>query len=125
MNLITVLKSKIHRITVTHADKEYEGSCAIDADILNMANIREYEQIHIYNVSNGERFVTYAMKAEAGSKIVSVNGAAAWKASPNDVVIICTYTSVHESDPHKPIMVYCTVNNFVTHISRDIPVQLT
>jgi aspartate 1-decarboxylase len=125
MKLVTVLKSKIHRIQVTHADKEYEGSCAIDANILEMANIREYEQIHIYNVSNGERFITYAMKAEPGSKIVSVNGAAAWKANPGDIVIICTYASIHESDPHKPIMVYCTVNNTVTHISRDIPVQVS
>lgn len=121
---ITVLKSKIHRITVTHANKEYEGSCAIDADILQSANIQEYEQIHIYNVTNGERFITYAMQAEAGSKIVSVNGAAAWKASPDDIIIICTYASIHFGDAHKPRMVYCTINNTVTHIAQDIPVQM-
>ncbi|HID83264.1 MAG TPA: aspartate 1-decarboxylase, partial [Thiotrichales bacterium] len=89
--VLTLLKSKLHRATVTHAELEYEGSCAIDASLMDAANIREYERIEIYNVSNGERFNTYAIRAEAGSGIISVNGAAAHKANVDDIVIICTY----------------------------------
>ena len=67
----TMLKSKLHRVTATHADLHYEGSCAIDEDLLDAANIREYEQIDIWNVNNGERFTTYAIRAERGSGVIS------------------------------------------------------
>ena len=86
--LITVLKAKIHRVPVTHTEIDYEGSCAIDLDYLEQTGIRVNEQIHIYNLNNGERLITYAFEAERGSKIISMNGAAALKASIGDLVII-------------------------------------
>lgn len=79
---LNFLKAKIHRATVTQAELHYEGSCAIDGRLLDLSGIREYEQIHIYNVSNGERFVTYAIRADEGSGTISINGAAAHKAQP-------------------------------------------
>ncbi len=123
---ITLLKSKLHRITTTHAELDYEGSCAIDADLLKMAGIREYEQIQIYNVNNGERFTTYAILAEAGSKIVSVNGAAAHKANPGDLLIIATYASMNEAeaDSYKPKMVYFNEKNEVIKTANTIAPQL-
>ena len=77
---LNILKAKIHRATVTHAELHYEGSCAIDGRLLDISGIREYEQVHIFNVNNGQRFVTYAIRAEEGSGIISVNGAAAHRA---------------------------------------------
>ena len=120
-----MLKSKLHRACVTDSCLEYEGSCAIDSDLLQLAGIREYEQIQIYNVTNGERFTTYAIQAEAGSKIISVNGAAAHKADPGDRIIICTYVSLTETeaDAHKPVMVYLDEENNVTNTRNFIPVQ--
>ena len=85
----TMLKAKLHRATVTHSELEYEGSCAIDGKLLEASGIREYEQIEIYNITNGERFTTYAIRAEDHSGIISINGAAAHKANPGDMVIIC------------------------------------
>lgn len=122
---IRMLKSKLHRACVTDSCLEYEGSCAIDSDLLQLSGIREYEQIQIYNVTNGERFTTYAIQAEAGSKIISVNGAAAHKADPGDRVIICTYVSLteEEADAHKPVMVYLDEENNVTNTRNFIPVQ--
>ena len=73
---IEMLKSKLHQARVTRVELEYEGSCAIDSALLDAAGIHEYEQIHIYNMNNGERFITYAIRAEAGSGVISVNGAA-------------------------------------------------
>ena len=73
----TLLKSKIHRATVTHCELHYEGSCGIDEDLMDAANLCENEQIHIWNINNGERFVTYAIKAPRGSGIFSLNGSAA------------------------------------------------
>ena len=84
----TLLKCKLHRACVTHAELDYEGSCAIDQHLMEMAGIREYEQLHIYNITNGERFTTYAISAERGSRIISINGAAAHKAKPRDRIII-------------------------------------
>ncbi len=122
---ITMLKAKLHRACVTDACVDYEGSCAIDADLLEMSGIREYEQIDIYNVTNGERFTTYAIQAEAGSKIISVNGAAAHKASVGDRVIICSYTRMteDEADSFKPTLVYFDENNEVTGTRNYIPAQ--
>jgi aspartate 1-decarboxylase len=122
---LTLLKCKLHRACVTHAELEYEGSCAIDEDLMRLAGIREYEQLHIYNVTNGERFTTYAIRAEAGSRVISVNGAAAHKASPNDRVIICCYASMSEQEAlsFKPTLVYCDANNDVTGTSHEIPAQ--
>lgn len=123
---ITLLKSKLHRACVTHSELEYEGSCAIDSDLLDMAGIREYEQIQIYNVTNGERFTTYAIRAEAGSKIISINGAAAHKAEPGNRIIICTYSSMdaEEANAYKPILVYLNQKNHVTRTGDAIPAQV-
>jgi len=123
---LTILKSKLHQARVTHSELEYEGSCAIDADLLKAAGILEYEQIHIYNLDNGERFVTYAIQAEAGSGLISVNGAAAHKADPGDRIIICTYARLSEQEAaaFKPSLVYLDETNQITHTSNQIPVQV-
>jgi aspartate 1-decarboxylase len=125
MQLI-LLKAKLHQAHVTHSELEYEGSCAIDAALLDRAGVQEYEQIHIYNMNNGERFTTYAISAERNSGIISVNGAAAHKASPGDRVIICAYTQLtqQEAAVFKPTLVYLDANNKVTHTSDQIPVQV-
>ena len=122
---ITLLKSKLHRATVTHSELGYEGSCAIDSDILDLANIHEYEQIQIYNVNNGARFTTYAIRAEAGSKTFSVNGAAARLACAGDLIIVCTYAqfSNEEAQNHHPVLVYFDNKNQVIRTAADIPVQ--
>ncbi len=122
---LTLLKTKLHRACVTHSELEYEGSCAIDANLLDAAGIHEYEQIQIYNVANGERFTTYAIRAEAGSNIISVNGAAAHKASPGDRIIICAYTVLDEKEiaSFKPTLVYLDEHNDITHMRHSIPVQ--
>jgi aspartate 1-decarboxylase len=124
--LQTLLKAKLHRACVTHAELDYEGSCAIDEDLLEAAGIREYEQIQIYNIANGERFVTYAIRAEAGSRIISVNGAAAHKASPGDRIIICTYATLNQQElvTFKPTLVYLDEENHITHSRNSIPLQV-
>ena len=123
--LRTLLQAKLHRACVTHAEVDYEGSCAIDSELLDRAGILEYEQIHIYNVTNGERFVTYAIRAEAGSRIISVNGAAAHKASPGDRVIICAYASIHSDElaEFSPTLLYLDQHNHVIRSGDHIPVQ--
>ena len=123
---LTLLKAKLHQARVTHAELEYEGSCAIDADLLNAAGIHEYEQIHIYNLNNGERFTTYAIRATAGSRIISINGAAAHKADPGDRVIICAYAELaqHEVANFKPRLVYLDADNNIKRTSDQIPVQV-
>lgn len=123
---LNLLKCKLHQARVTHSELEYEGSCAIDSALLKAAGIHEYEQIHIYNLRNGERFTTYAIAAEADSGIVSVNGAAAHKADPGDRVIICAYATLaqHEVANYKPTLVYLDENNHITRTSDQIPVQV-
>ena len=123
---ITLLKSKLHHANVTHSELEYEGSCAIDGALLEAANIREYEQIQIYNLNNGERFTTYAIRAEDNSGIISVNGAAAHKANPGDSVIICTYAvlSQQEAEAFKPVLIYLDESNRIKNTRDAIPVQV-
>ena len=122
---LTLLKAKLHRVFVTHAELEYEGSCAIDSDLLDLAGIHEYEQLHIYNVDNGERFVTYAIRAEAGTGIISVNGAAAHRADVGHKLIICTYAHFTEIEvtSFEPHLIYVNENNQVSRTSRQIPIQ--
>ena len=123
--LRTMLKSKLHRVTVTHSELDYEGSCSIDEALLEAANISEYEQIHIYNVTNGERFSTYAIRADRNSGIISVNGAAAHKAQPQNILIIASYANYNEIElaQFKPQLVYVDSNN-CTHAQRNsIPAQ--
>lgn len=123
---ITLLKAKLHRACVTHAELEYEGSCAIDSDLLDSAGILDYEQIQLYNVTGGQRFTTYAIRAEAGSRIISVNGAAAHKAAVGDRIIICSYAgmSAAEARAYNPKLVYLNEHNQITHTRNTIPVQL-
>lgn len=121
----TMLKSKLHRVTVTQAELHYEGSCAIDQNLLDAADIREYQQIEIYNVTNGERFSTYAINAERGSGTISVNGAAARKAAAGDLLIICSYAAYSEVElaKHEPDLIYVDAKNRITHRSGSIPIQ--
>ena len=88
---ITVLKSKLHRVKVASTNIDYDGSCGIDKNWMDALDIKEYEQVHIYNISNGNRFVTYAFSEDAGSKKISLNGAAAHKADTGDLIILSTY----------------------------------
>jgi aspartate 1-decarboxylase len=120
-----MLKCKLHRVTVTHSELDYEGSCAIDTELMEAAGILEYEQIEIYNITNGERFSTYAIKAESGSRIISINGAAAHKADPGDLIIIAAYVSLDEQElkTYEPKLVYVDQSNNITHTNTSIPVQ--
>jgi len=120
-----MLKSKLHRVTVTQAELHYEGSCAIDEDLLDAADIREYQQIEIWNVNNGERFTTYAIKAERGTGTISVNGAAARKAAPGDLLIIAAYATYNEIElsNFSPKLIYVDARNRIIRQSGDIPVQ--
>jgi aspartate 1-decarboxylase len=120
-----MLKSKLHRVTVTQAELHYEGSCAIDETLMEAADIREYQQIEIYNIANGERFSTYAIRAERSSGTISVNGAAARLAAPGDLLIICTYAAYSEVElaKHEPDLIYVDAKNRIMHHSQKIPVQ--
>ncbi len=121
----TMLKSKLHRVRVTHSELHYEGSCAIDEVLLDAADIREYQQIDIYNVTNGERFTTYAICAQRGSGVISVNGAAAHKADPGDLLIIATYAMYSELELQKfhPQLVYVDERNRIIAERDHILVQ--
>ncbi|MFM2397041.1 MAG: hypothetical protein RLZZ144_291 [Pseudomonadota bacterium] len=121
----TMLQAKLHRVRVTQSELHYEGSCAIDDDLLDASGIQEYQQIDIYNVTNGERFTTYAIRAERGSRTISVNGAAAHKANPGDILIIATY-SIYTDDELKdfhPNLVYVNEDNVIIAQRNQIPVQ--
>lgn len=120
-----MLKAKLHRVRVTQSELHYEGSCAIDDDLLDVADIKEYQQIDIYNVTNGERFTTYAIRAQRGSRTISVNGAAAHKAGPGDILIIATYAMYSELELQKfhPQLVYVDEHNRIVAQRDRIPVQ--
>lgn len=118
-----MLRSKLHRVSVTEADMHYEGSCGIDADLLEAANMREYERIELYNVTNGERFETYIIKKPAGSGAISLNGAAARRAAVGDVMIICTFAPIHQSDlaEYTPRIVLCDPkDNSIVRVRDDV-----
>jgi len=120
-----MLKSKLHRAHVTHAELHYEGSCAIDDNLLDAADIKEYQQIEIYNVTNGERFTTYAIRGQRGSGVISVNGAAAHKANPGDILIIVTYATYTEMElqQYHPQLIYVDEQNRILDRRDQIPVQ--
>jgi len=123
---LTFLKSKLHRANVTDVHLDYEGSCAIDENLMNESDIGEYEMLHIYNLNNGKRFTTYAIKAEKNSGIISLNGAAAYQAEVNDKVIICTYVELEKEEVsnHKPRLVYFKKEtNIVNKIKSKISTQ--
>ena len=113
-----MLRAKLHRATVTEADLHYEGSCGIDEDLMDAADMREFEKIELYNVNNGERFSTYIIKAARGSGAISLNGAAARKAHVGDLLIICTYSPVSDADVDswKPKVVLLGKNNHIQSI---------
>ena len=94
----TLLKSKIHRATITESNLHYEGSMTIDQDLMEAADIIPYEQIQVYNIANGERFATYALEGPRGSGVICLNGAAARKGGVGDLVIIATYTAMEEKE---------------------------
>jgi aspartate 1-decarboxylase len=108
-----LLKSKIHRATVTDADLQYEGSLTVDEDLLRFADIVSFEQIKIYNVSNGERFDTYAIAGPAGSGRICLNGAAARKGAKGDLIIIASYAQYDEGElvRHEPKIVLLDADN--------------
>lgn len=109
----TVFKSKIHRATVTEANLDYEGSISVDQDLLDAADILENEQVHVWDVTNGTRLITYALSAPAGSGRVCVNGAGAHLIKPGDMVIIATFTQMRtrEARKYQPTVVLVGENN--------------
>ncbi len=123
---ITLLKGKLHMARVTQAELWYDGSCAIDAELVKKAGLREFEQIEIYNVDNGERFSTYVILAEAGSGTISMNGAAARKVQVGDRVIIAAYAQMEEEEAEnfKPRLVYLGADNNIERSTNTIPVQV-
>ncbi len=121
----TFLYAKLHRVRVTQVEIDYEGSVAIDALLLEAAGIREYERIDVYNVRNGERFSTYAIRGEPGSGMISVNGAAAHKAAIGDIVIICAFGILDEREmkDFRPRLIYVDETNHIIRASNAIPMQ--
>ncbi|MBF0131888.1 MAG: aspartate 1-decarboxylase [Magnetococcales bacterium] len=122
---VSLLKCKLHRVKVTESHLDYEGSCAIDENLMEASGIREYEQIHLWNVANGERFITYAIRGERGSGMISVNGAAAHKASPGDIMIIAAFVHMSEAqaDRFEPKLIYVDNNNRIVRIGHTVPAQ--
>jgi aspartate 1-decarboxylase len=116
----SMLKSKLHRARVTHADVDYEGSVTLDRTLLEAADILPWEEVHVWNVTSGTRFRTYAMEAEAGSGVVCINGAAAHLAKPGDLVIIATYTQMEDiaARQHRPHIVLLGEGNRIVDPAR-------
>ncbi len=110
---IEILKSKIHRATVTQADINYVGSITIDEDLMKAANLIEYEKVHVLNINNGERIETYVIKGKKGSGIICLNGAAARKFFVGDIAIIASYATMdfEEAKKFKPTLVFPDKNN--------------
>jgi aspartate 1-decarboxylase len=113
---IILLKSKIHRATVTQADLDYVGSITIDSDLLRESGIQEYEKVEIADITNGNRLETYAIAGEAGSGIICLNGAAAKLVNPGDKIIIMAYANItpEEAKSHKPTVIFVDDNNAIT-----------
>jgi aspartate 1-decarboxylase len=109
----SMLKSKIHRATVTHADVDYEGSLTLDAALLEAADILPFEEVHVWNVTRGTRFRTYAIVGEPGSGVVCANGAAAHLAQPGDLVIVATFAQLEDAEArrHRPCVVLVDASN--------------
>lgn len=118
-----LLGSKIHRATITQADLEYEGSLTIPPDLLQAADIANWESVHVWNVTRGTRFETYAIRGEEGSRAICANGAAAHLAKAGDVVIIATFRMIHEDDlpGYRPIAVFVDEQNRIREIGPEIP----
>ena len=115
--MITVYKSKLHRVTVTQADLNYIGSITIDENLMEAANLVEHEKVQIVNINNGERLETYVIKGERGSGIICLNGPAARKVSVGDIIIVISYCNLtmEEYKTHKPVTVHVNSSNQLTH----------
>ncbi|MGO4330721.1 aspartate 1-decarboxylase [Cupriavidus sp. 2TAF22] len=115
-----MLRAKLHRVTVTQADLHYEGSCGIDEDLLDAADMKEFEKIELYNVNNGERFSTYIIKGARGTGEISLNGAAARRAHLGDHLIICTYAPMSDEEiaTYKPKVILVNDNNGIKEIKK-------
>lgn len=122
---VSLLKCKLHRVKVTSVHIEYEGSCAIDENLMDAAGILEYEKIHLWNVNNGERLVTYAIRGARGSGMISVNGAAGHKANEGDLLIIAAYGEMRarKAARFQPRLVYVDRDNRIQSIGTAIPAQ--
>ncbi len=121
-----MLRAKIHRSTVTQCDLNYEGSCGIDEDLLDAADIREFEKIELYNVNNGARFTTYAIRGKRGTGEIALNGAAARCAHLGDLLIICTYAHMTEEEiaQYKQKIVFVDKHNHITSTKPDGHVKM-
>lgn len=117
---LNIFKSKIHRATITMADLHYNGSIAIDKDLLAIANIKKWEAVHVWNVTSGTRLVTYAIEAPAGSGQICINGAAAHLNKAGDIVIIATFAEMtpEEADLHDPTVILVDEKNKIIKIMR-------
>ncbi len=119
-----LFKSKIHRATVTHADLHYEGSVTIDARLMRAADILPFEQVQVWDVTNGSRLETYAIEGEPGTGVVCINGAAAHLVKPGDTVIIASFAEVQseaEARAWKPIVVRVDARNRQVGVEREVP----
>ena len=116
-----MFNAKIHRATVTHADLEYEGSVTIDLDLLEAAKMIPHERVDVWNVTNGERFSTYTLPGDRGSGVICINGAAAHKASPGDVVILATFVDLEdeEAKAHVPTVVLVDAENRIAEVTGE------
>ena len=116
-----MLKSKIHRATVTQADVNYDGSLTLDTDLLAAADVVAFEEVHVWNITRGTRFRTYAMAGDAGSGVVCANGAAALLVEPGDLVIIATFMHVDDADVARfqPRLVFVDERNRIKTIKRE------
>lgn len=114
--MITVYKSKLHRVTVTQADLNYIGSVTIDETLMEAANLVEHERVQIVNISNGERLETYVIKGERGSGTICLNGPAARKVAVGDIIIVISYCmlSMEEYKKHEPVTVHVNASNQIT-----------
>lgn len=116
----TMLQAKLHRARVTQACLDYEGSCGIDEELLELSGILPNQYIEIYNVTNGERFCTYAIRGKRGSGEISLNGAAARRAAIGDILIICAYSSYSEAElaTHEPVIILMNEQNHAREVIR-------
>lgn len=115
---VRMFKSKIHRATITQADLHYKGSCTLDPDLIEAANMMPYEEIHVLNINSGARFTTYIIEGERGKGECCLNGAAARLGQPGDLVIILTYAQMEaeEARKHQPTVVHVDEKNHITEV---------
>lgn len=118
-----MLHSKIHRATITHADINYEGSITLSPELLEAADLAEFEAVNIWNVTNGNRFETYTICGEKGSGDIAINGAAARLVTPGDIIIIASFSFLteEESRSHKPKVIFVDQHNKIRQIRPENP----